>query len=95
MHIQMEGSAGNTMPKPDELLIPPALGTVVAVFYYKNGQEKNRLAAVIGFAAFRLPLFLTAESVNYKKSPVLKPDFLCLDDVLDYLPNVPSCSCLM
>lgn len=57
MQVQMDGSAGTTLPKLIGLLIPLALSTVFAVFYYKGGQGKNLLVAVIGLVASGLTFF--------------------------------------
>ena len=57
MQVQMDGSAGTTLPKLFGLLIPLALSAVFAVFYYKGGQGKNLLVALIGLVAFGLTFF--------------------------------------
>ena len=57
MQVQTDGSAGTTLPKLLGLLIPLALSTVFAVFYYKGGQGKNLLVALIGLVAFGLTFF--------------------------------------
>jgi hypothetical protein len=57
MQVQTDGSAGTTLPKLVGLLIPLVLSAVFAVFYYRNGQGKNLLVALIGLAAFGLTFF--------------------------------------
>ena len=57
MQVQMDGSAGNTMPKLIGLLLPLGLSAVFAVLYYKGGQGKNLLVAVVGLVAFGLTFF--------------------------------------
>ena len=57
MQVQTDGSVATTMPKLIGLMIPLALSTVFAVFYYKGGKGKNLLVAIIGLAAFGLTFF--------------------------------------
>ena len=57
MQVRTDGSAGTTLPKLFGLLIPLALSTVFAVFYYKSGQGKNLLVGLIGLVAFGLTFF--------------------------------------
>lgn len=63
VQINMQGNAGNTVPKLIGILIPLFFSVVFSVLYYKNGDLRHLLISVLGivigivFIFFNIKIF--------------------------------------
>lgn len=55
--VTASGADGNTLPKPLGLLLPFGLSVVFAILYYKKGESKNLLLALLGIAVYGLTFY--------------------------------------
>lgn len=57
VQVTASGADGNTLPKLLGLLLPFGLSVIFAILYYKKGESKDFLLALLGIAVYGLTFY--------------------------------------